>query len=44
MCVEGTVGTRGYDYNASLRFAVLVFDPSQLPALVHDARAIAGSM
>jgi hypothetical protein len=42
MGVEGTVGARCYDYTASLRVAVLAFDPSQLPALVQDARVIAG--
>ncbi len=44
MGVEGTVGARGYNYGASLRIAVLVFDPSQLPALVHHARVIAGNL
>jgi hypothetical protein len=41
MGVEGTVGARGHNYNASLRVAVLAFDPSQLRALVHEARVIA---
>jgi len=41
MGVEGTLGTRGYDYTASLQFGVLPFDPSQLPAFVHGARVIA---
>ena len=44
MGVEGTVGARSYNYSASLRVAVLVFDPSQLPALVHDARVIASGL
>ena len=39
--VEGTVGARGFDYAASLHFGVIVLDPSQLPAIVHGARAIA---
>jgi hypothetical protein len=42
MGVEGTVGARSHNYIASLQIAVLVFDPSQLPALVHDARLIGG--
>ena len=42
MGVEGTVGARSYNYAASLQIGVLVFDPSQLPALVHDAQAIGG--
>jgi hypothetical protein len=44
MGVEGTVGARRHDYTASSRVAVLDFDPSQLPALVHDARVIAGQL
>jgi hypothetical protein len=43
MGVEGTLGARGYDYTASLQFGVMGFDPSQLPALVYGARAIADS-
>jgi hypothetical protein len=43
MGVEGTLGARGYDYTASLQFGVMGFDPSQLPALVYAAKAIAGS-
>jgi hypothetical protein len=41
MGVEGIVGARRHNYNASLRLAVLAFDSSQLPAFVHDAREIA---
>lgn len=44
MGVEGTIGTSGYDYTASLQFGVLAFDPSQLPAFVHGARAIAENL
>jgi hypothetical protein len=41
MGVEGTLGVTMYDATASFAFSVLAFDPSQLVALVHDARAIA---
>jgi hypothetical protein len=41
--VEGALGARGYGYDAAMRFAVLAFDPSQLPAFVYGARAIASS-
>jgi hypothetical protein len=44
MGVEGVLGARGYGYSASLQFGVLVFDPSQLPAFVHEARAIASRL
>jgi hypothetical protein len=44
MGVEGMLGSRGYGYSASLQFGVLVFDPSQLPAFVYGARAIAGRL
>lgn len=44
MGVEGTIGARGHNYSASLQVAVLELDPSQLPALVHGARAIAGHL
>ncbi len=40
MGVEGTVGTRAYDADASLQFSALAFEPSQIVALLHDARAI----
>jgi hypothetical protein len=43
MGVEGELGARGFDHDASMRFEVLGFDPSQLPALVYAARAIATS-
>jgi hypothetical protein len=44
MGVEGTVGTRTFDSKVSLKFSVLAFDPSQLVALVHDARTIASRL
>jgi hypothetical protein len=44
MGCEGMLGVRGYGYNASLQFSVLVFDPSQLPAFVYGAREIGSRM
>jgi hypothetical protein len=44
MGVEGMLGVRGHDYSASLQFAVLAFDPSELPAFVDGARAIAANL
>jgi hypothetical protein len=41
MGAEAALGAQGYDYDASMRFRVLGFDPSQLPSFVHGARAIA---
>ena len=41
MGVEAALGAQGHDYDASMRFRVLAFDPSQLPAFVYGARAIA---
>jgi hypothetical protein len=41
MGVEGIVGALRHNYSASLRLAALAFDPSQLPAFVHDAQEIA---
>jgi hypothetical protein len=44
MGVEATLGSRGFDHNASLHFGVLAFDPSQLPAFVYGAREISANL
>jgi hypothetical protein len=44
MGVEGTVGMRSYDADASLRFKTFAFDPSQLVALMNEARAISSRL
>jgi len=31
--IEGALGARGHDYDVSMRFGVLVFEPSQLPGI-----------
>jgi hypothetical protein len=43
MGAEAVLGAKGHGYDVSLRFQVLAFDPSQLPAFVYGAKAIAGT-
>jgi hypothetical protein len=42
MAIEGLVGYRGVHGETLLTFSPMSFDPSKLPTLVREARAIAG--
>jgi hypothetical protein len=42
MAIEGSIGYRGTKGETLLSFSAMSFDPSALPALLRDARAIAG--